>query len=139
MATNPITIETTVQAPLQKVWECWTHPEHITQWAFASNDWEAPAASNDVTVGGRFSTTMAAKDGSASFDFGGMYTEIEEQALLEYDIDDGRHVQVTFEETPEGTLVSQSFDPEQENSEDFQRAGWLAILENFKKHTEQCA
>src|SRR6188472_914224 len=100
MNKNPITIETTVKAPLFKVWEYWNNPEHITKWAFASDDWEAPYAENDVRTGGRFKTTMAAKDKSASFDFTGTYTAVKEFALREYDIDDGRHVKEELVSVP---------------------------------------
>lgn len=135
---TPITIQTLVKAPLNKVWEAWNEPKHITNWAFASDDWEAPAANNDLRVSGRFKTTMSAKDKSASFDFTGTYTAVKEKELIEYtmDGDDQRHVKVTFEETPEGVLVTETFDPETENSEELQRNGWQAILDNFKKHAE---
>jgi uncharacterized protein YndB with AHSA1/START domain len=35
---NEITVQTVVKAPIAKVWECWNKPEHITGWAFASDD-----------------------------------------------------------------------------------------------------
>jgi len=133
---TPIRVECVVQAPLERVWECWTKPEHITKWAFASDDWEAPYAENDVRVGGAFKTTMAAKDKSASFDFGGVYTNVKELALIEYAMEDGRRVSVEFAQTPEGVRVVETFDAEHENSEELQRLGWQAILDNFKKHTE---
>lgn len=143
MQKNAITIETIVKAPIKKVWECWNNPEHITKWAFASDDWEAPAAENDVRVGGKFKTTMAAKDPSASsgqarasFDFTGTYTLVKENEVIEYDMDDGRHVKNEFEETPNGVKIVTTFDPENENSEDMQRSSWQAILDNFKKYTE---
>jgi uncharacterized protein YndB with AHSA1/START domain len=53
-----ITVETTINAPIEKVWEYWNEPEHVTGWAFASDDWEAPAAENDLRVGGKFKTTI---------------------------------------------------------------------------------
>lgn len=133
---TPITVQATVNAPIEKVWDCWTAPDHITQWAFASEDWEAPSAENDVRVGGKFKTVMAAKDKSASFDFTGEYTAVVEHALIEYVIDDGRRVKVEFAQTPEGVGVVETFDPENENSEEMQRAGWQAILNNFKKYVE---
>lgn len=136
MDTSPIVIETTVKAPLATVWDCWTQPEHITQWAFADNTWEAPSAENDLKVGGRFKTEMAAKDKSGGFDFTGVYTEVKEHALVEYNIDDGRHVKVEFSEVPEGTKIIQSFEPEGQHSRDFQKAGWQGFLNNFKKHVE---
>lgn len=139
---NKITVETIVNAPLDKVWECWTEPEHINQWAFADESWEALDAENDVTAGGRFKTTMAAKDKSASFDFTGVYTRVEPKTLMEYDMDKApndsaaRHVSISFLETPEGNKIVETFDPENENPEEMQRSGWQSILDNFKKHVE---
>ena len=112
---NTITVKTVINAPITKVWECWNKPEHITGWAFASDDWEAPAAENDLREGGRFKTVMAAKDKSSSFDFTGTYTAVKDNELVEYDMDDGRHVKVEFVETPEGVKVTEIFDPENEN------------------------
>jgi uncharacterized protein YndB with AHSA1/START domain len=131
-----ITIQSTIEGPIEKVWEFWTRPEHIVNWAFASDDWEAPRAENDVRTGGKFKTVMAAKDKSFSFDFGGIYTDVREHELIEYDMDDGRHVKIEFTEVPQGVKVVQSFDPESENSEEMQRSGWQAILDNFKKYAD---
>ncbi len=131
-----ITIQTLVNAPLSKVWDSWTKPEHIVNWAFASDDWEAPAAENDVRIGGHFKTVMSAKDKSAGFDFTGTYTAVKEHELLEYDLDDGRHVKVEFIQTPEGVKIIESFEAESTNPEELQRAGWQAFLDNFKKYTE---
>lgn len=136
MNKEPITIETVIKAPIEKVWDYWNKPEHIIKWAFAQDDWEARDAENDVRTGGKFKTVMAAKDKSAQFDFTGVYTEVTEHKLIEYDMDDGRHVKVEFSETPEGAKVVETFDPEQENTEELQRKGWQAILDNFKKYTE---
>ncbi len=144
--TTSITIESTINATLEKVWGFWTDPKHIVNWAFASTDWEAPIAENDVRSGGRFKTVMAAKDKSASFDFSGTYTNIKEQALIEYDMDRdlspdnfeavSRHVKITFTQLPEGTHVIQTFDIEKINPVEMQRSGWQAILDNFKKYVE---
>lgn len=136
MNNNTITVQTTVNAPIEKVWAYWTEPEHITKWAFASQDWEAPQAENDLQVGGKFSTRMQAKDGSAGFDFGGVYTAIEDRELIEYDMDDGRHVKIEFESTPGQVNIIQTFDPENENPLEMQRGGWQAILDNFKDYVE---
>src|SRR5688572_20385818 len=133
---NAITVEAVVNAPIERVWDAWTKPEHIVQWAFASDDWEAPMAENDVRVGGTFKTVMAAKDKSSSFDFAGTYTAVKEHALIEYDMADGRHVKVEFNQVPEGVKMTETFDPENENPAEVQRSGWQAILNNFKKYTE---
>ena len=138
MNMNPITVEITINAPLEKVWKYWNNPEHITKWAFASDDWEAPVAENDLRTGGRFKTVMAAKDKSARFDFTGTYTVVKENEVIEYDMDgeDHRHVKVEFSQVQEGTKVTEVFDPENENSEEMQKAGWQAILNNFKSYLE---
>jgi len=133
---STITVSTIIDADIDKVWKYWNEPEHIEKWAFASNDWEAKNAKNDLTVGGKFSTTMRAKDGSASFEFGGTYTAIKEYELIEYKMDDGRKVSIEFKPTFAGTHVTETFDPESENSEEMQKSGWQAILDNFKKHVE---
>ncbi len=108
---NTITVEATVNAPIEKVWECWTNPEHITQWAFESDDWHAPYADNDPQTGGKFKTTMAAKDGSFSFDFEGVYSKVIENSYIEYGLGDGREVKITFESLGDTTKVTESFDP----------------------------
>lgn len=136
MTKKAITIQTTVNAPIEKVWRCWSEPKHITQWAFASDDWHAPKAENDLRVDGTFSTTMAAKDGSVSFDFGGVYTKVEKHKAIEYTIADGRKVNISFIAEGDQTNVVETFDPENENPEEMQRGGWQAILDNFKKYTE---
>lgn len=131
-----ITIETMVNAPIEKVWACWTEPKHITKWNQASPDWHTPLAENDVREGGKFKSTMAARDGSMSFDFEGVYTHVVPQKELAYKMADGRAVKVTFSESGSSVKVVESFDPEDENPVDMQREGWQAILDSFKAHTE---
>ena len=135
-AKTNITIETTVQAPVEKVWAFWTEPKHITQWCQASDDWHAPHAINDLRQGGNFTTTMAAKDGSFSFDFGGTYDEVDENKTLKYTINDGRKVNIRFTSQGETTHIVETFEAENTHSEEMQRTGWQAILDNFKKYVE---
>ena len=134
---NTIKVSSVVNAPVSKVWECWTMPKHITGWAFASKDWEAPYAENDLRAGGKFKTRMSAKDKSAGFDFTGVYSVVNVHSLIEYDMDDGRHAKVEFKETSGGTEVLVEFDPENQNSTELQRKGWQAINDNFKQYVEQ--
>jgi uncharacterized protein YndB with AHSA1/START domain len=131
-----ITVQTTVNASVEKAWSFWTQPEHITQWNNASDDWHCPKATNDLKVGGKFNYTMAAKDGSMSFDFEGDYSKVENFSLIEYHIIDGRKVIIQFEKTELGIQITESFDPENENSEELQHDGWQAILNNFKQYIE---
>lgn len=132
-----ITVATTVQAPVEKVWQYWTLPEHIQQWCAASDDWHAPDAENDVREGGKFRTTMAAKDGSVSFDFAGIYTAVEENKLIKYAMSDGRKVEITFLPEGDSTKVVETFDPEDTNPLEMQQGGWQAILDNFRNYTEK--
>ena len=138
-AKTVIMVEAEVNATLVKVWNCWTAPEHITKWNHASDDWHCPAAENGLRPGGKFSFAMAAKDGSFSFDFSGVYTAITTHNNINSILDDGRKMDVTFEEKNGKTTVIESFEAEIINSIELQRGGWQAILDNFKKHTEASA
>ncbi|AXB56550.1 SRPBCC family protein [Flavobacterium fluviale] len=132
-----ITVKNTVNASLDKVWEFWNTPEHVKNWSFASPDWHTPYAESDLREGGRFKSTMAAKDGSMSFDFEGEYTLVKPNTALEYVMADGRKVEIKFTETEDGVEIVESFDPETQNPEDMQRDGWQAILDNFKNYVEK--
>lgn len=131
-----IRVETTVAAPIERVWAAWTTPEDITQWNAASDDWHTPRASVDLRVGGTFTFRMEARDGSAGFDFAGTYTKIEPQRLIECEFG-GRTLRVEFIPGPDGVTVRETFDAEGIHSEEEQRAGWQAILDNFARHVER--
>jgi uncharacterized protein YndB with AHSA1/START domain len=132
-----ITVETVISAPIKKVWKCWSEPADIMQWCNASDDCHAPYADNDLREGGSFKTTMAAKDGSFSFDFGGVYTSVQEHKMIGYTMEDGRKVKIAFEDNGNTTKVTETFDAEKENPIEMQKSGWQAILDNFKKHVEK--
>lgn len=131
-----ITVQTTINAPVEKVWEYWTKPGHITKWNSASDDWHTPRAENDLRVGGNFSSRMEARDGSMGFDFGGTYDDVKNNEYIEYTMGDGRKVKVNFSGNDKTTTVVESFDAESTNSVEMQKGGWQAILDNFKKYTE---
>lgn len=131
-----ITIKTTINAPIERVWTYFTKPEYIMQWNNASPDWHTPAATNNLTVGGKFSYTMAAKDGSFSFDFEGIYDDVQENKLITYTITDDRKVEVIFEVNGDIVEVTETFEAENQNPIEMQRGGWQAILDNFKKLVE---
>jgi uncharacterized protein YndB with AHSA1/START domain len=133
---NLITVEVLVNAPVEKVWKHWTEPLSIMQWCQASDDWHAPHAENDLRVNGKFTTTMAAKDGSMKFDFDGVYTAVDHLKLINYTIADGRTVSIKFEPQGDKTRVIETFEAEGTHPLEMQRGGWQAILDNFKKHTE---
>jgi uncharacterized protein YndB with AHSA1/START domain len=132
-----ITVETLVKAPIGKVWSAYTTPDDIKQWNTASPDWHTTAAVVDLRPGGKFSSRMEAKDGSFGFDFAGEYTKVEAPTLLEYSFGD-RAGRVAFKDGPAGVTVTVTFDGEPSHSEEQQRTGWQAILDNFARHVEAC-
>src|SRR3712207_2358015 len=126
-AITSITVETTIQATVEKVWQFWTEPRHITKWNQASDDWHTPRAENDLQVGGKFLSRMEAKDGSWGFDFTGTYTSIQEHQQIAYIMEDGRKVQVLFVGKGQQTTVTEIFEAENTHSIEMQQAGWQAI------------
>lgn len=131
-----ITVEATINAPIEKVWNIWTSPEHIMQWNNASPDWHTPKAENDLRKGGKFLSRMEAKDGSFGFDFWGIYDEVDHQAYIAYTMGDERKAEITFTQEGDRTMIRETFEAENENPVDMQTAGWQAILDNFKKYVE---
>jgi uncharacterized protein YndB with AHSA1/START domain len=131
-----ITISAAINKPVAHVWKIWTEPNHIIQWNAANDDWHCPKASNDLRTAGRFSSTMAARDGSFSFDFEGVYDDVQPNKRIAYTMADGRTCEILFTEKDGGTEVTESFDAETENPVEMQRSGWQAILDRFKAHAE---
>ncbi len=131
-----ITIQTPVHKDIVTVWDSWNNPVHIPKWAFASDEWAAEPISNDLKDGGKFNTRMFAKDGSSSFNFTGTYTSVVPHEKIEYTLDDGRKVSVLFTPEEDKVHIEQTFEMENQNTEELQRGGWQAYLDNFKKHTE---
>ena len=131
-----ITVETTVNAKLEKVWKAWNNPADIKQWNSAQDNWHTTRSAVDLREGGQFSARMEAKDGSASFDFEGTYTRVVPNKTIEYRMADGREVKVEFIERGNSVVVKETFDAESENPHELQRQGWQAILDNFRHHVE---
>lgn len=128
-----ITVQTTVNASIDQVWETWNDPNDITKWYTATDTWHAPVAENDLKIGGSFKYRMEAKDGSLGFDFAGTYTTIEQNQTIEYTAEDNRKVKINFETVGDQVKITESFEAETTNSFELQRGGWQAILDNFKK------
>ena len=131
-----ITISALVNKPVAHVWKIWTEPAHITQWCAASDDWHCPKATNDARTSGKFSSTMAARDGSFSFDFEGVYDDVQPHKRIAYTMGDGRTCEILFSPENDGTRVVESFDAETQNSVEMQKGGWQAILDRFKAYAE---
>src|SRR5690606_12033873 len=105
-----VTISANIKAPVTKVWQCWTEPQHITRWNNASDDWHTPRAENDLRVGGAFLSRMEARDESTGFDFNGTYTDVQEHERIAYTLEDGRKVEIKFEPKGDETRVTETFD-----------------------------
>lgn len=71
------------------------------------------------------------------FDFGGVYDEVKHHETISYTMGDGRKVEITFIAQGEETKVMESFEAESTHSVDMQQAGWQAIMDNFKRYTEE--
>lgn len=132
-----LTVKTTVHAPVEKVWECWTDPKHIVHWNNASDDWHSPYAQNDLRTGGKFLFRMEAKDGSSGFDFSGVYDEVQPCKVISFAMGDGRKVKTVFADQAGKTEITETFDAESVYPIAQQQSGWQAILDNFKRYTEQ--
>ena len=131
-----ITIDTIIKSPVKNVWNAYTEPKHIVNWNLASNDWHCPKVENNLKVGGTYLARMEAKDGSFGFDFKAVYDEINPQQKLTYTLEDGRKVTTLFEPMDNTVKVTTTFEAENQNPLDMQKAGWQAILNNFKSYTE---
>jgi len=130
-----IIVSTVVQAPIHEVWRAYTTPEDIKAWNAASPDWHTTSATVDLRPGGKFSSRMEAKDGSFGFDFAGEYTKVVPHQLIEYAFGE-RFASVEFIQGATGVTVQVTFDSEPAHSEEQQRTGWQAILENFARHVK---
>ena len=133
---NLITVCVNINTTIEKAWDCFTNPTHITHWYFASEDWCCPKAKNDLLVGGKFLTRMESKDGTMGFDFEGIYSTVELHKKIEYYLSDGRTVSILFEKENNETKVTEIFVAENENPIEMQKGGWQAILNNFKNYVE---
>ena len=131
-----ITVEALVNAPVEKVWQVWTTPYDITKWNSPSPEWHTPRAKHELKVGGNFNYRMEAKDGSLGFDFGGVFDLVNPNQQLNYTMDDGRKVNISFSAAAGETKIVQTFEAENENSLELQRAGWQGILNSFKNYIE---
>lgn len=131
-----ITVESTISAPVDKVWNLWTDPNHIKKWNNASDDWHTPIAENDLKAGGKFVSRMESKDGKFGFDFRGIYDEVKVNELISYTLSDDRKVKISFSEENGDTKIYETFEAENTHSIEMQKDGWQAILDNFKKYVE---
>jgi uncharacterized protein YndB with AHSA1/START domain len=131
-----ITVQATINAPIEKVWKYWTTPVDIIKWNHALDDWHTTHAVNDLRLWGKFSSRMEAKDGSMGFDFSGVYKNVILLKQIDYTLDDDREVTITFSSVDGKTEIVETFEAENVYPPEKQREGWQAIINNFKKYAE---
>ena len=51
---EPLIVNVTINAPIEKVWAFFTEAEHIVNWNFANESWHCPKAENNLEIGGEF-------------------------------------------------------------------------------------
>jgi uncharacterized protein YndB with AHSA1/START domain len=130
-------VEALIEAPLAEVWKKWTEATHVVNWNFAHESWHCPHAEVDFQVGGTSTYRMEAKDGSFGFDLNARFLAIQDQRFIQSELEDGRAVEVYFEEAGAACKLVQYFEPETENPLELQQGGWQAILNHFKQYCEQ--
>ena len=130
-----VTAQVEINAPIEKIWEVWTNPDHIKQWNNMSDEWHTPKVENDVRPGGRFLYVMAKKDGSFSFDFEGTYNDVKIHELITYTLDDGRKTTNIFK-TDNPVKITETFEPNQSDPPEMQLQFCQAVLDSFKKYVE---
>lgn len=133
---DKITITNLVSAPRERCWEYWTDPRHIKRWNQAAANWHTPHAESDLRKDGNFLYRMEATDGSAGFDFKGVFDEVNPPEHLQYTLEDGRQVSVNFEALGDETRIIETFEAESIHPLTLQRQGWQAILDTYKKYVE---
>jgi uncharacterized protein YndB with AHSA1/START domain len=133
---STITVQTEINASIEKVWKLWNTPEDIMEWNNMSAEWHTPKVENDVRAGGKFLFVMALKDGSFSFDFKGCYDEVEINRLITYTLEDGRKSIIIFTGSYPVKLT-ETFEPESTQPIDMQRDFCQAVVDGFKRYVEE--
>ena len=84
-ATQSVTLERVLDAPIDVVWQMWTHAEHFAAW-YGPAGATVPVIEMDVTVGGtrHFCIEMQTPDGQSRMWFVGEYRVIEQPNRLVY-------------------------------------------------------
>ena len=134
---NPITVETVINATMEKVWKLWVTPEDIMQWNNPSDDWQTLKVESDLKVGGKFLFRMKSKDGNDGFDFCGKYDKVILNELIEYTLDDGRKTINQFIHNENSVTITETFEPEAKTPIDIQKDFCQSVLNNFKRYVEK--
>ena len=137
MTNNPfLKVEISIDKPVELVWEYWTNTADIMLWNVPFPNWHSPKVENDVRAGGLFSFRMEAINGSEGFDHVGKYDKVIKYQLIEYTVSDNRKSIIEFVAKGNTTILTETFEPENETPIDLQRDFCESVLLNFKNHVE---
>jgi uncharacterized protein YndB with AHSA1/START domain len=129
-----LTVERTLSAAPQRVWQAWTQAEALKHW-FAPNDaFKVEVIEVDVRVGGRYRIKMNAPDGEVH-DVSGVYREVVPNERLVFTwawrTTPERESLVTVTLHPAGSGTALTLTHEQffdESARGHHREGWIALL-----------
>lgn len=108
LSKRTLTIERTLDASVEVVWEAWTNPEHLAQWW--GRGMPVKVIHHDFRVGGAWKYVMAMPDGM-EFTTEGVYAEIVEHEKIVTSADfkpmtEGVIMQVLFKAAGKKTLFT---------------------------------
>lgn len=101
LAARTLTMNRTLKAPIQLVWDAWTQPGHIAAW-WGPKGMETRILKHDFRVGGDWKYAMTMPNGQ-DFISEGTYSEIVELEKIVTSAD--------FRPMTEGVILSASFKP----------------------------
>ena len=84
-STNAVVIERTLDAPVSRIWEMWTEPDHFRAW-YGPMGASVPVADMDVRVGGKRLVSMEMQTPNCPMQmwFTGEYLTVDPTTLLVY-------------------------------------------------------
>ncbi len=128
---DSIVIERDLRAQIERVFKALISPEDLVQWHHAGDGWKTPYAEVDAKVGGRIKIGYSSADGSQTFEFGAIISEMNEPTRLAYYLQveeiinaDNRLVTYDLSEKDGMTHLRVEFDVEQVHDKELQRKGW---------------
>jgi uncharacterized protein YndB with AHSA1/START domain len=134
---SKITVEATIQAPIDLVWKHYFSPESMMQWNHASSDWACKDCRVNLKEGGEIGCFMYEIQSGEGFEFVVTITKCVDREYVQYKTEDNRVVDIDFVSLGSASLVTITFDAENENPLELQKEGWQSILENFRIFCEE--
>lgn len=132
---DSITIERTLNAPIDRVFDAFTTPEDLREWHHAGGGWQTPYAEVDARVGGKQKIAYANPQGKVEFEIESEFTIVDKPNKLEYIFGD-RTITIDFEEADGKTKLTLEIDIENKNDKELQLKGWSEHVDNLQNYME---